>query len=94
MADWGIAVQDLKRVEQALGSGEPVRIQLRNENWEWIYVEALVSSEPFEGAVEAEVVTEGGPFSELEKPVYVKVLRELDSEGVIAKLDITRLTTE
>ena len=94
MSDYGVTIQGLKKIEELIGSGQPVSIELRNENWEWSPVEALVSYEPIEDGVEVDVVCEGGPQSAFEKPVYVKVMGELDDDTVITKYDITKLSQD
>lgn len=94
MAEYGITIQSLKKAEPLIKSGQSAIIEFRNENWEWDMVEALVSYEPIEGGVQVEVVTEGGPLSTFEKPVYVKVLQKLEDESVIKKYDTSRLTTD
>jgi len=88
MSDYGVTIQDIKRIGPMIGSGQAVQMEVRNENWEWNPVEALVSFEPIEDGAEAEVVSEGGPQSAFEKRVYIKILKQLDSEAVVKKYDI------
>lgn len=88
MSDYGVTIQDIKRITPMIGSGQTVQMEVRNENWEWSPVEALVSFEPIEDGAEAEVVSEGGPVSSFEKPVYIKIVKQLDSESVVKKYDI------
>lgn len=94
MADYGVTIKGIKKAEPLINSGQPVRLEFRDETWNWVMVEALVAYEPIEGGVEVDVVSEGGAQSAIGKAVYVKVLRTLSEDDVVSKVDITKLTTD
>jgi hypothetical protein len=49
---------------------------------------AIISEVPIEGGEETVIVCEGGPVSYIRKPVYLKIVQELDEdEYVISDMD-------
>lgn len=90
MAKYEIWVKDLRRHEEAIRGGLPVKVDIRDESLQWRPVEAVISQSPVKGAVETAVVGEGGPVSYVNAPVYLTIVRELDEDEAYIIHDMTK----
>ena len=88
MAKYEMWVKELKRYKNEIANGTPVKVDVRDESLNWRPMIAIISEVPIEGGEETAIVCEGGPVSYIRKPVYLKIVQELDEdEYVISDMD-------
>jgi hypothetical protein len=88
MAKYEMWVKELKRYKSEIANGTPVKVDVRDESLNWRPMIAIISEVPIEGGEETVIVCEGGPVSYIRKPVYLKIVQELDEdEYVISDMD-------
>lgn len=90
MAKYEMWVKELKRFRNEIHDGTPVKVDVRDESLNWHAVIAIISETPIEDGVETVIVGEGGPVSYINKPVYLKIVEELDEDDQYVIKDMDR----